>query len=181
MNTAVRNLDGSPENRVTKLDAAIVGAGVAGLYQLYQLRSMGLNVRAYDAASDVGGTWYWNRYPGARFDSEAYIYQYLFSEELYKGWSWSERFPGQPEIERWMHYVTDSLDLRKDIQLDTRIASAHFNEDTRRWSIRTEDGRDHRRPVPDHLLRHALRPDERNLPGPGQLQRPHFPHRALAT
>jgi len=135
MNTAVRNIDG-----VTRLDAAIIGAGVAGLYQLYQLRDMGLKVRAYDAASDVGGTWYWNRYPGARFDSEAYIYQYLFSEDLYKGWSWSERFPGQPEIERWMHYVADSLDLRKDIQLDTRIISAKFNEETGRWIIRTEDG-----------------------------------------
>jgi cation diffusion facilitator CzcD-associated flavoprotein CzcO len=127
-------------DKAKKLDAVIIGAGVAGLYQLYQLRKMGLNVRAYDAASDVGGTWYWNRYPGARFDSEAYIYQYLFSEELYKGWSWSERFPGQPEIERWMHYVADSLDLRKDIQFSTRIASAHYNEDTRRWIIRTEAG-----------------------------------------
>ncbi|WP_296709370.1 NAD(P)/FAD-dependent oxidoreductase [Rhodoblastus sp.] len=135
MNEVVRNIEG-----VTRLDAAIIGAGVAGLYQLYQLRNMGMKVRAYDAASDVGGTWYWNRYPGARFDSEAYIYQYLFSEELYKGWSWSERFPGQPEIERWMHYVADSLDLRKDIQLDTRIISARYNEDTRRWLIRTEDG-----------------------------------------
>lgn len=135
MNTTVRTTD-----RAKKLDAVIIGAGVAGLYQLYQLRQMGLNVRAYDAASDVGGTWYWNRYPGARFDSEAYIYQYLFSEELYKGWSWSERFPGQPEIERWMHYVADSLDLRKDIQFSTRIASAHYNEDTRRWIVRTEAG-----------------------------------------
>jgi acetone monooxygenase (methyl acetate-forming) len=124
----------------TRLDVAIIGAGVAGLYQLHQLREMGLTVRAYDAASDVGGTWYWNRYPGARFDSEAYIYQYLFSEELYKGWSWSERFPGQPEVERWMHYIADTLDLRKDIQLDTRIVSATFNEETRRWTLRTEDG-----------------------------------------
>src|SRR5271166_2973689 len=81
-----------------KLDAAVIGAGVAGLYQLHLLRSQGLAVKAFDAASDVGGTWYWNRYPGARFDSEGYIYQYLFSEELYKGWSWSEKFPGQPEI-----------------------------------------------------------------------------------
>ena len=107
-----------------KLDAAVIGAGVAGLYQLHLLRSQGLAVKAFDAASDVGGTWYWNRYPGARFDSESYIYQYLFSEELYKGWSWSQRFPGQPEIERWMHYVADKLDLRRDIQLNTTIKSA---------------------------------------------------------
>ena len=123
-----------------KLDAAVVGAGVAGLYQLYLLRNQGLTVKAFDAASDAGGTWYWNRYPGARFDSEAYIYQYLFSEDLYKGWSWSEKFPGQPEIERWMHYVADKLDLRRDIQFNTAIKSAHFNEATGRWTITTDNG-----------------------------------------
>lgn len=126
--------------RSDKLDALIIGAGVAGLYQLYMLRKQGLKVRAYDSASNVGGTWYWNRYPGARFDSEAYIYQYLFSEELYKGWSWSERFPGQPEIERWMHYVADSLDLRKDIQFDTAITGARWNKDSRSWSVETAGG-----------------------------------------
>ncbi len=121
-------------------DAVIVGAGVAGLYQLYQLRERGLKVRAYDAASGVGGTWYWNRYPGAKFDSECFIYQYLFSEDLYKGWSWSERFPGQPEIERWMNYVADSLDLRKDIQFNTTIKSAVYDESRQRWDIETADG-----------------------------------------
>jgi acetone monooxygenase (methyl acetate-forming) len=123
-----------------KLDAAVIGAGVAGLYQLHLLRSEGLMVKGFDAASDVGGTWYWNRYPGARFDSEGYIYQYLFSEDLYKGWSWSEKFPGQPEIERWMHYVADRLDLRKDIQFNTTIKSAHFDEATERWTITTDKG-----------------------------------------
>jgi acetone monooxygenase (methyl acetate-forming) len=127
------------EDRLT-LDAAVVGVGVAGLYQLHLLRSQGLAVKAFDAASDVGGTWYWNRYPGARFDSEAYIYQYLFSEELYKGWSWSEKFPAQPEIERWMHYVADKLDLRRDIQFNTTIQSAHFDETTGRWMVSTDKG-----------------------------------------
>jgi acetone monooxygenase len=122
------------------LDAAVIGAGVAGLYQLHLLRDQGLKVKAFDAASDVGGTWYWNRYPGARFDSEAYIYQYLFSEDLYKGWSWSEKFPAQPEIERWMHYVADKLDLRRDIQFSTAIQSAHFNEATGRWTLTTDNG-----------------------------------------
>jgi acetone monooxygenase (methyl acetate-forming) len=124
----------------TRLDALIIGAGVAGLYQLYMLRNQGLNVKAYDAASNVGGTWYWNRYPGSRFDSEAYIYQYLFSEDLYKGWSWSEKFPGQPEIERWLNYVADRLDLRKDLQFNTTITSAHYNEATKRWAIKTDSG-----------------------------------------
>src|SRR5689334_8290275 len=123
------------------LDAVVIGTGVAGLYQLYKLRDeQGLKVKAFDAASGVGGTWYWNRYPGARFDSEAYIYQYLFSERLYKGWSWSERFPGQPEIERWLNYVADELDLRKDIRFSTTITSAVYNEATQRWTITTDKG-----------------------------------------
>jgi acetone monooxygenase len=123
------------------LDAVVIGTGVAGLYQLYKLRDeQGLRVKAFDTATAVGGTWYWNRYPGARFDSEAYIYQYLFSEDLYKGWSWSERFPGQPEIERWLNYVADKLDLRKDIRFSTTITSAVFNEATQRWTITTDTG-----------------------------------------
>ncbi|MVT71311.1 NAD(P)-binding protein [Bradyrhizobium pachyrhizi] len=124
----------------TKFDAVVVGAGIAGLYQLYRLRELGLNVRAIDAASGVGGTWYWNRYPGARVDSEGYQYQYLFSEDLYKRWSWSERFPSQPEIERWLNYVADQLDLRKDIQFGTTVQSAHFNEATERWVVVTDKG-----------------------------------------
>jgi cation diffusion facilitator CzcD-associated flavoprotein CzcO len=128
-------------NGVTRtLDALVIGAGVAGLYQLHQLRQLGLNVRAYDTASGVGGTWYWNRYPGAKFDSEGYIYQYLFDEALYKDWSWSEKFPAQPEIERWLNYIADRLDLRKDIQFNTTIVSAHFDEDTNRWIVKTDTG-----------------------------------------
>ncbi|MGY8663881.1 NAD(P)/FAD-dependent oxidoreductase [Bradyrhizobium sp. UFLA05-109] len=123
-----------------KLDAVVIGAGVAGLYQLYRLRELGLNVRVIDAASGVGGTWYWNRYPGARLDSEGYIYQYLFSENLYKGWSWSEKFPSQPEIERWLNYVADELDLRKDIQFGTTVQSAHFDEAAERWVVATDKG-----------------------------------------
>ncbi len=129
-----------PANGVTRLDAVVIGAGVAGLYQLHRLREMGLAVRAYDAASGVGGTWYWNRYPGARFDSQVEVYQYWFSEELYKSWKPSERFPAQPETERWLNFVADRLDLKKDIQFNTRIASAHYNEDTQRWDITTDKG-----------------------------------------
>ena len=132
--------NGHGESRVTELDAVVLGAGVAGLYQLHQLREQGLRVKAFDAAGDVGGTWWWNRYPGARFDSEGYIYQYLFDEKLYKDWSWSQKFPGQPEIERWMHYITDRLDLRKDIQFGTRITSAHYDEGRGRWLVHTDQG-----------------------------------------
>ncbi|MGD9530096.1 MAG: flavin-containing monooxygenase [Pseudonocardia sp.] len=128
------------DGTVLELDAVILGAGVAGLYQLHQLRRQGLRVRAFDKAGDVGGTWWWNRYPGARFDSEAYIYQYLFDEDLYKDWSWSEKFPGQPEVERWMRYVADRLDLRRDIRFSTAITSAHYDEDRGRWTVRTDRG-----------------------------------------
>ncbi|MGF6311398.1 acetone monooxygenase [Bradyrhizobium sp. i1.8.4] len=141
MTETVTRSNGSNGARATiKFDAVVVGAGVAGLYQLFRLREQGLSVKAIDAGSSVGGTWYWNRYPGARFDSEGHTYQYLFSEELYKGWSWSERFPGQPEIERWLNYVADRLDLRKDIQFGTTVKSAHFNEATQRWLVTTDQG-----------------------------------------
>lgn len=127
-------------DKVTHLDAMVIGAGVAGLYQLHRLREMGFKVRSYDTASGVGGTWYWNRYPGARFDSQAEIYQYWFSEELYKSWQPTERFPAQPETEEWLNYVADRLDLKKDIQFNTRIASAHYSEETGRWNVTTEAG-----------------------------------------
>ncbi|TYC80126.1 NAD(P)/FAD-dependent oxidoreductase [Stappia sp. BW2] len=123
-----------------KIDALVIGAGVAGLYQLHQLREMGMAVHGVEAGSDVGGTWYWNRYPGAKFDSESYIYQYLFDEKLYKDWTWSERFPTQPEIERWLHYVTDRLDLRKDITFSSKVTKAVYGEDTGRWTVETDTG-----------------------------------------
>jgi cation diffusion facilitator CzcD-associated flavoprotein CzcO len=125
---------------IETLDALVIGAGVAGLYQLHLLRAQGLSIRAVDTATNVGGTWYWNRYPGAKFDSEAYIYQYLFDEALYKGWSWSARFPAQPEIERWMNYVADTLDLRKDIHFGVTVKSAVFDEATSRWTVTTAGG-----------------------------------------
>ena len=102
----------------TRLDAVVIGAGIAGLYQLHKLREMGLKVKAYETGSGVGGTWYWNRYPGARFDSQVEVYQYWFSEELYKAWQPSERFPGQPENEAWLNFVADQLDLKKDVDYD---------------------------------------------------------------
>ena len=127
-----------------QLDALVIGAGVAGLYQLHQLREMGLRAHACDTASDVGGTWYWNRYPGAKFDSEAYIYQYLFDEKLYKDWTWSERFPSQPEIERYCNHVADKFDLRRDIQFSARVQTAAYDAAAHCWEIGLEDGSRHR-------------------------------------
>jgi len=125
---------------VTRLDAMVIGAGVAGLYQLYKLREMGLDVRGYEAGSGVGGTWYWNRYPGARFDSQVEVYQYWFSEELYKAWRPTERFPAQPETEQWLNFVAGRLDLKKDIEFNARIVSARYREDVGRWDVLTDKG-----------------------------------------
>jgi cation diffusion facilitator CzcD-associated flavoprotein CzcO len=121
-------------------DALIIGAGITGLYQLYRLRQMGLSVKGFEEGSGVGGTWYWNRYPGARFDSESYSYGYSFSDELLQEWDWQEHFAGQPETERYLNYVADKFDLRRDIQFDTRVTAAAFDEANGRWVIETETG-----------------------------------------
>ena len=122
-------------------DAVVIGAGVSGLYQLYRLRELGLTVRVFEAGSGVGGTWYWNRYPGARFDSESWTYGYSFSQELLDEWDWEEHFAGQPETERYLNHVADKFDLRRDIQFKTRVAAAHYRENTRSWDITLDDGR----------------------------------------
>ncbi len=125
---------------VREFDAIVVGAGFAGLYQLLRLRELGLSARVLEAGDGVGGTWYWNRYPGARCDSESYYYSYSFSDELQQEWEWTERYPEQPEIMRYLNYVADKFDLRPDIQLETRVTEARFDEDANRWEIRTEGG-----------------------------------------
>ena len=122
-------------------DAVIVGAGFAGLYMLHRLRGLGLSVRVYEQGGDVGGTWYWNRYPGARCDVESMQYSYSFSEELQREWEWSERYAPQPEILRYANHVADRFDLRRDIQLGTRVEAATFHEDDSRWSVATQDGK----------------------------------------
>jgi len=122
------------------LDAVIVGAGFSGLYMLYHLREvLGLSARVYEAGDGVGGTWYWNRYPGARCDSESFYYCYSFSEELQQEWVWSSKYPEQPEILRYLEHVADRFDLRRDITLGTRVTSAAFQEDHDWWEIRTDD------------------------------------------
>ena len=122
-------------------DAVIVGAGFAGLYALHKLRNeLGMRVRAFEAGNGVGGTWYWNRYPGARCDSESFYYCYSFSDDLAQEWEWSGRYPEQPEIERYLNHVADRFALRRDIQLSTRVTSARYDDGTNRWEVRTDAG-----------------------------------------
>jgi cation diffusion facilitator CzcD-associated flavoprotein CzcO len=123
-----------------KADAVIVGAGIAGLYQLYRLRELGMSTRVIEAGDGVGGTWYWNRYPGARCDVESLSYSYSFSPELEQEWNWTERYPAQPEILRYVNHVADRFDLRKDITFGTRVVSAVFDESTQRWRVETDTG-----------------------------------------
>src|SRR5882762_4435924 len=122
-------------------DAIIIGAGMSGMYQLHRLRELGMRVRVFEAGTGVGGTWYWNRYPGARFDSESYSYGYSFSREVLDEWNWAERFAPQPETERYLNYITDKFDLRRDIQFRSRVSAAHHREETRTWDVALEDGR----------------------------------------
>jgi cation diffusion facilitator CzcD-associated flavoprotein CzcO len=124
-------------------DAIIIGAGLSGMYQLYRARELGLKARVFEAGTEVGGTWYWNRYPGARFDSESYSYGYSFSKELLEEWEWSEHFAGQPETLRYCKYVADKFDLRRDIQFRSRVTAAIYDEATRSWTITLEDGSRH--------------------------------------
>jgi cation diffusion facilitator CzcD-associated flavoprotein CzcO len=123
------------------LDALIIGAGFSGMYQLHALRDrLGLSVLVLEAAEGVGGTWYWNRYPGARCDSESHSYCYTFSDELLREWEWSERYPEQPEIMRYLNHVADRFDLRRSIRFGTRVVSAEYDEKTNLWRVRTEHG-----------------------------------------
>src|SRR5512143_2590192 len=122
-------------------DVIVIGAGMSGMYQLYRLRELGGRVRVCEAGDGVGGTWYWNRYPGARFDSESWTYGYSFSEEILREWEWSEHFAAQPETLRYCNFVADKLDLRRDIEFNCRIRTAVYDEAANRWEIEAEDGR----------------------------------------
>jgi cation diffusion facilitator CzcD-associated flavoprotein CzcO len=141
MASSQRHAHGAELDTGAEFDAAIIGAGVSGLYQLHTLRELGLTVRVFETGTGVGGTWYWNRYPGARFDSESWTYGYSFSQELLEEWNWAEHFASQPETERYLNYVADKFDLRRDIQFRSRVTAAHYREESRRWEIILEDGR----------------------------------------
>lgn len=127
-------------DRATDYDVVIVGAGLAGLYTLHRLRDLGMTARAYEAGSDVGGTWFWNKYPGARCDVESLEYSFSFSDDLQQEWRWLERYGTQPEILRYTNHVADRFDLRRDIQFNTRVTTAVFDEKNNLWTLETDGG-----------------------------------------
>ena len=131
----------SPARTVKAYDVVVVGAGFAGMYMLHRLRGLGFSARVYEQGGGVGGTWYWNRYPGARCDVESMQYSYSFSEELQQEWDWSERYAPQPEILNYANHVADRFDLRRDIQFDTRVERAAFDARAKCWSVTTSDGK----------------------------------------
>ena len=127
-------------SRATDLDAIVVGGGLGGLYALHRLRRLGLKARAFEAGSGVGGTWFWNRYPGARCDVESLEYSYAFDNDLQQEWHWPERYGNQSEILQYINHVADRFDLRKDVQLNTRVTAADFDRGRNVWTVRTDQG-----------------------------------------
>src|SRR6476620_10729743 len=140
MATSLQPTPAAQAGPVEQFDTIVIGAGISGLYQLIRLRELGLTVRIYEAGSGLGGTWYNNRYPGCRFDSESYSYGYSFSNELLQEWDWTEQFSPQPENLRYLNYVADKFDLHPQVRLDSRVRSAVWDEDARTWTVTVEGG-----------------------------------------
>ncbi|MGH9920180.1 MAG: flavin-containing monooxygenase, partial [Nitrososphaerales archaeon] len=152
----------APPEAIRDVDAIVIGSGFAGLYALHKLRNdLGLYVHSFENASDVGGTWYWNRYPGARSDTEVSAYCYFFDRELYDTWRWSQRYPRQPEILSYLRNFADRYDLRRSISFGTTVTRVAFNDQTSRWEVATDTG--------EHWTAQFL------IEGPGLLSSTNFP------
>jgi cyclohexanone monooxygenase len=165
-------------------DVVVVGAGFAGMYMLHRLRGQGMTARVYEQGDGVGGTWYWNRYPGARCDVESMQYSFSFSEELQQEWDWSERYAPQPEILKYANHVADRFDLRPDIQFNTRVDHAEFDESANIWSVATSDGKTVTAKyvvLATGCLSNAKMPDIKGLDGfKGKVYHTgHWPHEAV--
>jgi cation diffusion facilitator CzcD-associated flavoprotein CzcO len=175
------HLGGGP---ATDFDVVIVGAGFAGLCALHHLRQRGFSARIFEAGGGVGGTWYWNRYPGVRVDIESVEYSFSFSEELQQEWQWSERYAAQPELLRYVNHVADRFGLRNDIQLNTRVQSAAFDEATHQWVVRTSDGKQSRARfcvMATGFVSAANKPDIKDLASFAgkQYHTAHWPHEGV--
>src|SRR6476659_8412382 len=137
---AARSSETTNSGTTQQVDVAVVGAGFAGLYLLHKLRKAGFSVVVIEEAGDVGGTWYWNRYPGARCDIQTIDYSYTFDPELDRAWTWSEKYATQPEILRYFNFVADRYDLRRDIRFDTKVKAANWDDTSERWQLVTDNG-----------------------------------------
>ena len=153
-----------------RFDAIVIGAGFSGLYALHRLRELGVRTRVLEMAENVGGTWLFNRYPGARCDIESIEYSYSFSDEIQQEWVWTETMPAQPEIEAYLNFVADRLDLRRDIPFNTEVVAMTFDEDAARMGGRDRGGGDVRRPVRGRGVRHPVGTARTRDPGHGRLR-----------
>ncbi len=165
----------------SRVDVIIVGAGFGGLYQLHRLRGLGMTAKVIEAGAGVGGTWYWNRYPGARCDVESMQYSYAFSEELQQEWRWPELFSGQPEILKYANHVADKLDLRRDILFDTRVTGCDVRRDDASWAVATDRGDAVSARFTDHGDRLPVHGARAGFHGHGRFQGQDLPHRRLAA
>ena len=162
-------------------EVIVIGAGVAGIYQIKLLADLGVDATVLDAAGGLGGTWYWNRYPGARFDSESYTYGFSFSKELLNEWHWKERFSGQPENLRYLNYVADKFDLRKYMQFNCKVESAHCDEANDLWRLKMADGRELTSRFVVMAVGLLSIPTPPRLEGHRKVQGPLVPHVPLAA
>src|ERR1700722_19287199 len=152
-----------------RLDALVIGAGFSGLYTLHRLRELGLRTRVLEMAENVGGTWLYNRYPGARCDIESIEYSYSFSEEIQQEWVWTETMPAQPEVEAYLNFVADRLDLRRDIQFGTKVVAMAFDEQAAAWTVTTETGESLRAQIVVAATGILSAPLEPDIPGMGSF------------
>ncbi len=172
----------SESRQARAFDALVIGAGFSGLYQLLCLRDrLGLSVQVLEAGAGVGGTWYWNRYPGARCDSESHSYCYSFSEELTREWEWSERYPGPPEILRYLNHVADRFDLKRDIRFNTRVTRRALRRGGKSLAGEHRGGRDVHRAVPDHRRGLPVVGQHSEHPWPRHLRGALVSHRTMAA
>ena len=140
-NTTTANTSAESGSETADVDVIVIGAGMGGLYAVHRLRdNLGLRVQAFEAASGVSGTWYWNRYPGARTDSPYTAYRYSWSDDLVRDWTWTERYPSQPEVLKYLEFVADRLDLRRSYCFNARVTAAEYDDTTNTWTVRTADG-----------------------------------------
>ena len=155
-------------------DAIIIGAGISGIFMLYRLRELGMTARVFETGTDVGGTWYWNRYPGARFDSESWTYGYSFSKELMKEWDWKEHFSPQPDTLEYLNHVADKFDLRRDMQFRSTVTAAHWDDAANIWG-KAERQKPRPRPEVDQgVLLSEREPLRRGAKEFGRIRRPQF-------
>ncbi len=169
------------QDQVAQYDAIVIGAGISGMFMLYRLRELGMTARVFEAGTNVGGTWYWNRYPGARFDSESWTYGYSFSKELLQEWDWKEHFSPQPDTLEYLNLVADKFDLRRDMQFRSTVTAAHWDDAANQWTVTLESGQQARVAVPDHRDRHSLGLHAAGHSGPRQFPRPGVSPGALAA